>query len=282
MIRFLVDSASDLTAAECEQAGVELICMQVSLDGNSYLDGKDISKDEFYSMLTSTKDFPKTSQPTPAHFMEVFEKVKEAGDELVCILLSSTLSGTYQSALIAKNTIDYDGIYLVDSLSAACGIRMMLKHGMALRERGLGAFEITRELTELRERVHIFVFVDTLEYLYRGGRLSKASAAIGELANIKPVLTLSREGSIEVVGKYLGKTKAFAAMIQRIAKLAPDGDFPIYALYSTGTENLDALTGKLEQSGITVTERLQIGATLGTHVGPELAAIAIIAGKQGE
>ena len=114
MIRILVDSAADFSKKEIDEKGIYLVPLQVEFQEEQYLDGVNLERDEFYKKLVCEKDFPKTSQPSPQKFLDVFEEVKENGDELICILLSSALSGTYQSAQLARSMADYDKIYIVD------------------------------------------------------------------------------------------------------------------------------------------------------------------------
>ena len=131
MIRILVDTSSDYTVEEIKAKGLELVPMHITFGEEDYRDVYDLTKDAFYELLTSNEEFPKTSQPTPQDFVDIFEEVEEKGDELICILLSSKLSGTFQSATLAKNIVDYDNIHLVDSLGATHMIRIMAEIGRA-------------------------------------------------------------------------------------------------------------------------------------------------------
>lgn len=192
MIRVLVDSAADFSQEEIKERGLYLVPLQVNFEEEQYLDGVNLRRDEFYQKLTSGKVFPKTSQPSPQEFLNVFEEVKKNGDELICILLSSALSGTYQSALLARNMVEYEKIYLVDSLSAVVAVQMLCDTALKRIAQGKTAEEIVEELEEVKGRTRIFAALDTLEYLAMGGRISKAAAAIGEMANIKPVITVNK------------------------------------------------------------------------------------------
>ena len=207
MIRFLVDTSSDYTVEEVKEKGMELVPLHITLGEADYRDGYDLTKDRFYELLTSNEEFPKTSQPTPQDFVDIFEDVQEKGDELICILLSSKLSGTYQSATLAKNIVEYDKIYLIDSLTATHGIRLLADHAQELAKEGKTAEEIVAALEETKSKIKILAVVDTLEYLCKGGRVSRTTAAIGEMAKVKPMITVA-EGEVAVVGKSLGKNKA--------------------------------------------------------------------------
>lgn len=276
MIRFLVDTGSDYLPKEMEEKGIEFVPLQVLIGEKNYLDGVDLNRDEFYRLLLEGEVFPKTSQPSVVAFQDIFEDVKRKGDEMICIPISSTLSGTFQSALMAKEMVDYEKIYLVDSMTATYAIKILTDHACKMREEGKPTSEIVQMLEALKKRIHIEFVVDTLEYLYRGGRLSKAAATLGTLANIKPVLGLDGEGIIKVEEKCLGLPRAYKAIIHKLQRVRPDTAFPIYTLCSYGTENTENLEKALRQAEIPVTERLQIGASIGTHIGPGAAGVIYI------
>lgn len=270
MIKILVDSSADCNL----QDGIAdlLVPISVNIDGKEYRCGVDLTSDEFYELLQSAKEFPRTSQPSPQDFIEIFEKVKADGDQLIYLSLSSGLSGTYQCALMAKEMVDCDNIYIIDTLSVTHLIELMAAYARDLINRGFTAGEIADRCEELKSKVIIYAGVDTLEYLYKGGRLSRASAAVGELAGIKPIITV-KDGRVEVVAKSLGKQRAMNTILEKVKSHSIDPDFPIYSLYTCGTENCEALEEKLKSNGYTVADRLQVGATIGAHVGPGVYAV---------
>lgn len=276
MIRLVVDSSADFLAEELKEKNIELVPLNVALAGETYQDGVTLERNQFYEILTGQEDFPKTSQPSPESFLTVFEDAKEKGDEVICVLLSSSLSGTCQSAHLAKNMSEYDNIYIVDSLSATIGIKLIVDYANDLRNQGMSASDIVEKLEEVKTRIRILAGVDTLEFLCRGGRVSRASAAIGELANIKPIITVTDEGSVTVAGKCLGKNKALRFIMDKLEEYPADKNFPFYTVYSYGTDNTEKLEDKLAKAGISVTERCQIGATIGAHVGPGAFGIVYI------
>lgn len=268
MIRILLDSSADFSAEEAKERNMELVPINITLNDTNYRDGIDITKDEFYDMLITSEAFPMTAQPSPQDFLDIFEDVKEKGDQLIYLSLSSALSGTFQSATLAKNMAEYDEIYLVDTLSATRAIRLMAEYACKLREEGKDAATIAEELEVFKSRVVILAAVDTLEYLQKGGRLSKAVAAVGELANLKPIITVTKEGKIGVPGKALGRNKALSTLVKMITEKEIDTTFPIYSIYAVGEENTEKLEQKLGKEGVRVTKRLQLGPTIGCHVGP--------------
>ena len=272
MIRILVDTSSDYTVEEIKANGMELVPLHITLGEADYRDGYDLSKDRFYELLTEGEEFPKTSQPTPQDFVDIFEKAQEQGDELICILLSSKLSGTFQSATLAKNIVEYENIHLVDSLGATHMIRIMADHAQELANEGKSVKEIAAVLEELKSKIKVLAVVDTLEYLCKGGRVSKATAAIGEMAKVKPMITVTA-GEVAVIGKSLGKNKAIGNLLKALGECEVDERFPMYSVSTLGEENCEAFETRLTTEGYHFKERLQIGATIGTHVGPGVFGI---------
>lgn len=276
MIRILVDSSSDYCLEEAKENNLEFIPITVTIKEQSYQDGIDLDRNRFYELLSESGEFPKTSQPSPQAFLETFQNAKEKGDDVVCILLSSELSGTCQSAVLAKNMVKYDRIHIVDSLSATYVIRILAEYACRLRNEAVPAAEIAARLNALKSRVKVTAVLDTLEYLSRGGRLNKAAAAIGELANLKPMITVTEEGAVGVIGKSIGKNKAICGLVKHLQSVTLDPAFPIYSIYSYGTANCEKFEEKLSEAGIRFSRRLQIGPTIGTHIGPEAFGVIFV------
>jgi len=268
MIRILVDSSSDYTMEEIKEHNFYFVPLMISLDGKDYRGGMDLDGERFYELLTASEEFPKTSQPSPQDYLNIFREVKESGDELICILLSSALSGTYQSAVLAKSMVDYEKIYLIDSLSVSHAVRILAEEAVKLIKEGKYADGITAELEDLKARIKVVAMVDTMEYLYKGGRVNRAAAAIGEVAKIKPLLTLTEEGEVGIWGKAIGKNKAIHHMVKQMELSGVDTRYPIYTLYTYGTENCEVFESRLEKEGWQKSRRIQIGAAIGAHVGP--------------
>lgn len=275
MIRILVDTSSDYTVEEIKAKGMELAPLHITIGESDYRDAYDLSKDKFYELLTSSEEVPKTSQPTPQDFVDIFEEVQEKGDELICILLSSKLSGTFQSAALAKSIVEYDNIHLVDSLGATHMLRLMADHAQTLAKEGKSVKEIIDVLEEMKSKIKVLAVVDTLEYLCKGGRVSKTTAAIGEMAKVKPMITVA-EGEVAVIGKSLGKNKAIGNLLKALGECEVDERFPIYSVCTVGTENAEIFETRLQTEGYRFKERVQIGATIGTHIGPGAFGIIFV------
>ncbi len=273
MIKILVDSSAD---CNLQDGIVDLIVpISINIDGVEYKSGVDLTSDRFYELLQSAKEFPRTSQPAPQTFIEIFEQAKIDGDQLIYLCLSSHLSGTYQGALIAKEMVDYDDIYIIDTLSVTHIIGILAKYARDLINQGFTAGEIVDKCEEFKFKIKVYAGVDTLEYLYKGGRLSRASATVGELTGIKPVISVI-DGRVEVVAKSLGKIRAMNTLLEKLKSHEINTDFPIYSLYTSGIENCEELEQKLENNGYNIANRLQIGSTIGVHTGPGVYAVMFV------
>ena len=276
MIRIIIDSSADYLKEEIEKKQMTLVPLNINLDDKHYLDGVDITRDQLYELLMESKGFPKTSQPSPEDFLKHFEDAKAAGDDVICILLSSALSGTCQSAHLAKSMADYDNIHIIDSLSATHLIRFLANKACAMRDLGATAKEIVDTIEALKQRTKVIAAVDTLEYLCRGGRVSKAAAAIGNLANLKPIITVTPEGEVAVMGKCVGKNKSMSFVLNAMQEYEIDEDYPIYSIYSYGVENCISLEAKVVNAGYLLHSRKQVGATIGCHVGPGVFGVLFV------
>ncbi len=276
MIRLLVDSTSDYLLEEIEERNMIMVPLNVNFGEESWLDAVEMKKDEFYDRLLHGSVLPKTSLPAPASFLEHFLQAKEKGEELICILLSSAISGTWQSAVTAKEMADYDGIYIIDSKSTTACVRVMGDYAAKLIAEGLSAKEIVEKVEALKGRVKVIAALDTLEYLQKGGRISKAAAVVGSLASIKPVITLDEEGSVAIMQKCLGRSKALSFVIDRLKQQDLDPDFPVYSVYTSGTVNCSKLESVLAEKNMKLAGRQQIGSVIGTHVGPEVYGLVFV------
>jgi DegV family protein with EDD domain len=276
-IRIFTDSAADLEPSEFADYHIGLIPLSITVDQRVYQADLQFNKQDFFRMLEATPIFPTTSQPAPADFEEIFEEARQKGDEILYISISSALSGTFQCASVVKEMGGYDNVYLVDSLSATLGMKLLVLHAAWLRDRGFPTAEIAARVEKLRSRVRLYAGLDTLEYLQKGGRLSKAAAGLGTLARVKPVVTLSQAGTVQVAGKCLGKGKAMSQISTLMAETPPDTRFPVYGIYSSQDNNLQELEEKLAHKGQSVSAEFGIGPVIGAHIGPGAYGVVYIA-----
>lgn len=273
MIRIMVDSASDICR---EDALIDyFVPITVSIGGRDYRTGIDLDNDTFYSLLTAGKEFPKTSQPSPQEFAACIEQAMAGGDDVIYFGISSEVSGTFQSCLIAKQMTGYDRIYPIDTRGATHMIATLVKYARKLICEGFSADEIVEKCEAFKGRIRVFAGVDTLEYLFRGGRLSRSAFAIGELAGIKPVVAL-KDGRVEPLGKALGRSRAIQLLLKQLELYKPDKNYPICTLYTYGDENPANLEKHLNARGYGFAERLQIGPSIGAHLGPGLYGITYV------
>lgn len=269
-IRIITDSAADYSVQELEKRNVTCVPMSVTFDNVTYLDGTDLTKEEFFELLISQKEFPTTSQPSPTSFLDCFEEAKREGDTVIAVLISGALSGTIQSAMLAKNMAEYEKIYIIDSKTASLGMRILVDRAVVMREQGCEAAEIVEELDRLKGRIRIYAGLDTLEYLYKGGRLSKSQANIGNLVNLKPVVKVTTEGGVEVCSKQIGMRHAYKQIAKFIEEDRPDETYPVYYLYSYDKKNCVGFIQSLQKKGLDFgTPKIRgIGPTIGAHIGP--------------
>ncbi len=282
-VQFIIDSASDVLPSECKKLGVTHLPLKVRFGDKEFSDGVDLSYKKFYKLLTSGKEeHPTTSQVPPHLFEEAYEKVTKNGDTAVVIALSSGLSGTYQSACIAAE--EYEGkVFVVDSLNATIGERLLLQYGLQLAEEGLDAPAIAQKLNEVKGRVRFFARLDTLEYLKKGGRISATTAMVGTMLNIKPLIAVEN-GLVQSAGKARGIKQADKMLRDFVSKTGGiDFSKPFCAVYS-GSED-DGLKAFLADSKELFHDSkvpiYPLGCVIGAHVGPGAIGVAYFdAGSQ--
>lgn len=255
----------------------EFVHLTLRFGDEEFIDGITITKEEFYAKLIESSVVPTTSQASPETFERLFEKIVSEGDEVIAITLSSKLSGTFQSACIAAE--EFSGkVRVIDGGSVAIGTAILAEYALSLVKKGLSSEEICRKLEEKREDVVIVALIDTLEYLQKGGRLSKTAAFAGTILGIKPVISLEK-GEICILGKARGSKQGNNFLVKEIEKSGGvDFSMPILLGY-TGHDRylLDKYIGDssaLWEGNIGELRDTLIGSVIGTHVGPGAVAAA--------
>lgn len=280
MVIIATDSAADFELEELQKMNVTYLPMSVIFGEEQFLENITISKTEFFERLKSDEHFPKTSQPSPALFEELFTKAKENGDEVVYLPLSSGLSGDYQTAMSVASMVDYEGLYIIDTLTCTGGQRLLVEEAVRLRDQGTDGKTIAQKMEELKQRTVIYTAMDTLEYLYKNGRLSNTAYYIAQLGHIKPIMhcAANSEGKAEIVSKHIGLNKAIKYIVDRFDDEVADPDFPIYVMYTYDKVNAYKLADKLREKGFDIKEEqiIPVGATVGAHIGPYACAVAYI------
>ncbi len=276
-IKLIIDSASDINEKEAEELGIIMLPMEVRFGSNEYLDGVNLTPREFYEKLIESDELPKTSQINPYTFEEEFEKVVNNGDEAVVITISSKLSGTYRSACEASK--NYEGkVFVVDSLNACIGERLLGQYALKLIAEGKSASEIADILNTVKSKVNVMAMLNTLKYLKKGGRISAVTALAGEVFSIKPVVGLI-DGEVKMVGKAMGSKKGNNLLNTLVEKKGGiDFDMP-YGVVWSGTD--DSVLNKYVEDSAHLWEghtdkvpAYMMGSTIGTHVGPGAIGVA--------
>lgn len=279
-VHLIVDSTADVS--EAIRPRLTVVPLTVHFGSEEYIDGVTISKQAFYEKLIESDVLPSTSQATPAAFAEVFADIAQRGESAVVLTISSRLSGTCQSAMIAA--ADYPGIYVVDSRSAATGTGILAELALRLMDGGMSAADVAARLEAERENVCLVALLDTLEYLKRGGRISKAAAFAGSMLSIKPVISI-RQGEVVVLGKARGSRQGNNLLAAQIdAAGGVDYDKPVLLGYSGLSDALlqkyIADSARFWEGKVENLQTTQIGSVIGTHAGPG-AIVATFFKKQG-
>ncbi len=269
----IIDSTTDL--AENFKNRVTIVPLIVSFGEKEYLDGIDLSRDDFYEKLVKEDVLPTTSQASPAVFEKYFEDVRKKGMDAIVITLASKLSGTYQSACIAAE--DYPEISVIDSKSVAVGAGILAEYAILKAEQGISREALVQDLLTKRDEICLVAMLDTLEYLMKGGRISKTAAIAGGMLNIKPVVTVL-DGEVLVLGKARGAKKANNLLVEQIQKYGVKYELPVLLGYSGISKDL--LENYINDSSalwvghIDTLDVSQICSVVGTHVGPGAVAVA--------
>ena len=277
MVKLVVDSACDLEKAEADARGIALMPLLIRFGEDEYEDGVTLSHREFFEKLIETSELPKTSQINEYRFEEAFEYLTADGSEVVCITISSKLSGTYSSAVKAAKKFE-SRVYVVDSLNACIGERILVDYADRLVKAGESAKEIVKKLEESKGKIHLLAVLDTLQYLRKGGRISSVTALAGEMLSIKPVISVVK-GEVKLVGKALGSKKG-NNLLNRLVDECGGIDFSMpYTLGYSGLSE-EFLLKYMRDSEHLYKEHTDhvpyylIGSAIGTHVGPGAIAVA--------
>ncbi len=271
-VSILTDSASDITPQELASWQVELVPMTLAFGGKDpFRDDHTIPMDKLWARMEAGETLT-TSQPSLQAFLDLFERARELDRSVVYIAISSAISGTFQTARMAANMTGYNHIHIVDARQAAASAaeKLLVWRACKLRDQGLSAGEIARELTQLRGRVRLFACIDSLEYLVRGGRLSRLTGNVGSLLNIKPLISFSPDGQVSVIRKVPGLKRAVSELCETVRAHRADTAFPVIPLFAKDAANCREFLAQLGQRvGLsTVTPPQEIGATIGCYIGP--------------
>lgn len=274
-ITIITDSASDIS--QNNNKGVTVLPMTITFGEENYEDGVSLTPDNFYMKLIESSALPKTSQVSPYAFGQAYENALKSADYVIVITLSSKLSGTYQSACIAAD--DYDGrVFVIDSENVTVGEQILVDYALSLIDKGIEVNTIVSQLNTMKKRIRLVALLDTLEYLKKGGRISSGAAFLGNVLSIKPVIAIV-DGEVSFLGKTRGSKQGNNFLIQQVDTYGGiDYSLPVLLGYTgCSTVLMDKYikdSSSLWEGRIPVPDIIQVGATIGTHIGPGGIAVA--------
>lgn len=272
-IKIITDSTCDLSREVVEKYDIEVIPLLVNFGEESYLDGPEMNFEGLIKKIEDTGLFPTTAQVIPQRFFEIYKKYIDEGFKIISIHLSSKMSGTYQSACIAKNMLETDDIFVIDSMNVTTGLGTLVIYASRMLEKGMEIEKIVKELENAKPHVKSMLLFNSLDHLVKGGRLSKTAGFIGNMLGIKPMLCV-KDGEMEVVDKVRGSKKALKNIVEYLEELDVKEENPIILLNAKG-EDIDILREKLKEKNVEILE-CEVGCVVGTHSGPNACGIFFI------
>ncbi|WP_202079951.1 DegV family protein [Caldalkalibacillus salinus] len=279
---FVLDSGSDFEVDNGLdlQHHVEVVPLNIYFGDDVYLDGVDLNKEQFYERMSESEALPKTSQPSPQAFHDVFKKYIDEDKEVISLSISSELSGTYQSTTIARDMIEdeqeKEKIHLVDSANVSVVVLYMLKRADKMLSEGKTAKEVVQWIEDHKAQIKILALLDTLENLKKGGRISSAQAMIGGILNIKPIVTVDN-GKVNMLDKSRGRKRGLRQLGEYIGSLS-DYETDIAFIVHGYTNEDDArkeVANVLDLDTFEEVHYYKLGSTIGTHAGPNVLGVAL-------
>ncbi|HEY0754981.1 MAG TPA: DegV family protein [Ktedonobacteraceae bacterium] len=280
VVRIVTDSTADLPTEVTSSAGITVVPLTVFFGDEAYLDGVELDNAGFYVKLAASKELPRTSQPPPAAFQEAFQRlIDEGADAILSVHLSSKLSGTYQSACTARDSLPQGTrevpIVIIDSASISVGMSYAIRQAAAMASAGKELAEVQALVEDILARTTILAVLDTLEYVRRGGRIGSASAMLGNMLSFKPIISL-REGEVVPLERPRTRTKAYARVAQLLSE---QQTIEHVAVAGSNAEVSQQLSEAVQSVYSGELPQYKLGAALGAHTGPGTAAIAFVLAK---
>ncbi len=273
-IRIITDSICDVPKEYVERYAIKVMPLTVHFGDESYKDGVDLTLEQFMTKLETAEELPTTSQVPPVEFMDAYKQELELGNKIISIHASSQLSGTYNSALIAKEQLGGDGIHVIDTMGVTMGAGMLVIKAARLAEQGIPPEEIAREIEASKEKLKHMIIVDTLKYLHKGGRLSLSAAVVGSILNIKPILTV-KDGKLELFERARGIKKAIAVVLDTIRDNGWTLDGKVIGInHIVDLEHMNLLEEEIKREyNVKEIIRGEVGSVVATHGGPGAVAL---------
>lgn len=275
MVNIIADSCSDLSPELIEKYQIGIVPLDVLIGETSYKDGVELSTQKLFRLVAETGTLPKTSAPSFGAFQPLFSQ----DGEKVYISISSKLSATYQSAIVARDTLGLHDLHIIDSLNLSTGIGLLVLEAAELSRQGLNASQIAERINQLIPNVHSSFVIDTLDYIYKGGRCSAIELLVGGILKIRPVIEVRADGTLGVKRKINGsRKKALLSMVDDFSRDLQDLDQKrVFITHTLTDESMaDAHFLKSEIEKITSVDEILFttaGATIASHCGPETIGI---------
>ncbi len=273
-IKIITDSTADLPQELYDKYDIEVLPVVINFGEESYLDRVDINAEMLLKRMEQEKELPTTGQIIPNRFIDCYKKYLDQGYKIITILMSSAMSGTYQSACIAKNTIESDDIFIVDSQNIAPALGILVLKACALLEKSYTAEEIVKELEEDKNKVETRMCFESLDNLIKGGRISKTAGVVGTVLGVKLVLNI-KDGLMSVKDKVRGSKKAFKKIIADFEEVELDSDVPVLLVYASNIEIKKDFVEYLEGNNIKYIE-CPLGSTVCVHSGPHCCGLVFM------
>lgn len=273
-IKIITDSTSDLPEEILRQYDIEVLPLLISIGEKTYKDKVDINLEELLIMMIESEDFPGTAQVNPQRFLECYKKYIDEGYKIVSIHISSKMSGTYQSACIAKEMLETEDIVVIDSLNVTSGLGLLVLKAAKLKEKGLGIYEIQSEIEKTIPHVKSVLAFEALDNLVKGGRLSKTAGVIGNILGIRPILA-AEDGEMVVIDKVRGSKKAMRYILDYLDKKGINQDDTFLLLQVENKESLNMLRESMNPDYKNFIE-CEVGCVVGIHSGPRAYGVFFV------
>ena len=266
MIKLVIDSTSEIGVEEAKELGITLIPMKVVFDDEEYLVGVNLTTQEFYDKLGSSKNLPKTTQINYTEYVDAVKPILDKGDQVFAMCLSSELSGSFNNLKLAQSELGSENFEAFDTLSVTFAYKALVMEAMKLIKNGVTLRELKAEMERLRAKLRLYAIIDNVKYLIKGGRLSQGKGLMATALNIKPIVAIEN-GKVEVIGKAVG----FNMALKSFCKLIKNVDLS-RTMFSGHAEAMDKAQKMIEtikdSLGLNFDNLCEIGAVIGTHAGP--------------
>ena len=273
-IKIITDSTADLSKEIYEKYDIEVLPLLINFGEESYLDGVEINPQKVFERIEKDDILPTTAQVIPNRFIEAYKKYLSEGYKIISIHMSSAMSGTYQSACIAKETLETQDIVVIDSQNVTAALGILVLKAAKLREKGYDIAKMEEELNNIKEKIKVSVYFDSLEYLVRGGRISKTAGIVGGMLGIKLILEI-KEGLMSVKDKIRGNKKSIKKIISDLENANLDDEVPVILIDVNNIEIKEALREYMKNNNVNFVE-CPVGSTVSIHSGPGCCGLVFL------